>query len=135
MSGYGGMAPVAVVVALALLEYLYFVYQVGRARLRTGIPAPKTVGHEEFERYYRVQQNTLEQLVVFLPAIWIAGWYADVYAAAILGLGFVLGRAMYYRTYVNNPASRGPGFALGLAANAVLVLTGLMGAVAALLPG
>lgn len=93
------------------------------------------MGHEEFERYYRVQQNTLEQLVVFLPAIWIAGWYADVYAAAILGLGFVLGRAMYYRTYVNNPASRGPGFALGLAANAVLVLTGLMGAVAALLPG
>jgi glutathione S-transferase len=97
MNGYRGMELVAVVVALALIEYLFFVYQVGRARLRCGVPAPKTSGHEEFERYYRVQQNTLEQLVVFLPAIWLAGWYADVYAAAILGLGFVLGRAMYYR--------------------------------------
>lgn len=129
------MELIAVVAAIALLQYLYFVYQVGRARLRCGVPAPRTTGHEEFERYYRVQQNTLEQLVVFLPAIWIAGWYADVYAAAILGLGFVLGRAMYYRAYVNNPAGRGPGFALGLAANAVLVITALVGAVAALLPG
>jgi glutathione S-transferase len=135
MNGYGGMEPVAIVVALALIEYLFFVYQTGRARLRCGVPAPKTVGHEEFERHYRVQQNTLEQLIVFLPAIWIAGWYADVYAAAILGLGFVLGRAMYYRAYVNDPAARGPGFALGLAANAVLVITALVGAIAALLPG
>lgn len=129
------MELIAVVSALALLQYLFFVFQVARARQRCGLPAPRTAGHEEFERYYRVQQNTLEQLVVFLPAVWMAGWYADVVAAAILGLGFLLGRTMYYRAYVNDPTARGPGFALGLAANAVLVLTGLMGAVAALLPG
>ncbi len=129
-----GMELIAIVSALALIEYLYFAYQVGRARVRFGVPAPKTAGHPEFERYFRVQQNTLEQLVVFLPAVWMAGWYADVNAAAILGLGFVLGRAMYYVAYVRDPARRGPGFALSLAANAVLVITAMVGALASLLP-
>jgi glutathione S-transferase len=129
---FAGMEPVAIVSALALLEYIFFMYQVGKARVRFEVPAPKTSGHPEFERYFRVQQNTLEQLVIFLPALWMAGWYADVYAAAILGLGFVLGRAMYYVAYVRDPRKRGPGFALSLAANAVLVATALAGALASL---
>lgn len=126
------MEIVAIVAVVVLAEYLYFVYQVGRARQRCGLPAPHVTGNAEFERYYRVQQNTLEQLAVFLPALWMAAWFADVNTAAAAGIAFALGRAMYYRAYVNNPSRRGPGFALTLAANAVLLLSALAGALARL---
>jgi hypothetical protein len=59
---------VAVVAALALLEYLIIGTLTGQARGRYGVKAPAVTGHPIFERWMRVQQNTIEQLVVFLPA-------------------------------------------------------------------
>jgi glutathione S-transferase len=123
-----GMELVALVTAVALLEYLFFAYQTLRARRRTGLPAPAVTGHPEFERYHRVQQNTLEQLVVFVPSLWLAAAYADVRAAVTLGVGFIIGRAMYYQGYVDHPERRHAGFALSLAANVLLVLSALAGA-------
>ena len=45
-----------------------------------------------------------------------------------LGLVFILGRALYARGYVIDPAKRGPGFGLTLLANVVLLVGGLVGA-------
>lgn len=60
------MAYVDIVTALAVLQFLVFGCKVARARWRYGVKAPKVAGNPVFERHFRVQQNTLEQLVVFL---------------------------------------------------------------------
>ena len=66
---------VALVTNLAVLEYAVFALLVGLARGRTGVLAPETSGHPEFERYFRVQQNTLERLVIFIPSLWVFSYY------------------------------------------------------------
>ena len=125
------MELVSVVISLALMEYLVFTWQCGQARGRFGIAAPAVTGNLEFERRFRVQQNTLEQLIIFVPAIWMFGNFVDAYVAAGLGLVFVLGRFLYGRGYAVDPAKRGPGFGLTLLSNAVLLIGGLVGALIA----
>lgn len=123
---------VAIVAALVLIEYLVLVFLTGQARGRYGVAAPGTTGHPIFERWFRVQGNTVEQLVVFLPGLWLFAHYVSPHGAAALGLVFALGRALFARGYVQDPARRGPGFLLTLAANAILVVGGLIGAILAL---
>ncbi|MFQ5418460.1 MAG: MAPEG family protein [Myxococcota bacterium] len=125
------MSLVCIVASLALIEYLVFVVQCGQARGRFGVAAPATHGHTEFERYYRIQQNTIEQLVVFLPALFLFAHFVDTLFAAILGMVFVLGRALYARGYAIDPARRGPGFLLTIGSNVLLLLGGLVGAILA----
>ena len=126
--------PLTIVVCmLALIEYIAFSMLVGRARGLYGVEAPATSGHELFDRYYRVHINTLEQLAVFLPAVVAFAIVISDLWAALLGLLFVVGRALYAVQYVKDPASRGPGMLLGFVANIVLVLGALGGAVVGLL--
>ena len=119
---------VAFVAGLALVEYWIFTWQCGRARGRLGVPAPATTGNPEFERYLRVQYNTIEQLVIFLPALFGFAYFASPGWAAALGLVFIVGRALFARGYVRDPAQRGPGFGLTLLANTILLLGSLVGA-------
>ena len=121
------MEATALVTALALIQYQVFAALVGRARGRTGVKAPATTGHPEFERYFAVQRNTLEQLVTFLPALWLFSYYVNGWAAAGLGLVFVFGRSLYFSTYVKDPAKRGPGFIIGQLAHFALILGALVG--------
>jgi hypothetical protein len=125
------MELVAFVAGLALIEYLVILLECGRARGRLGVPAPATTGHPEFERYLRVQYNTIEQLVIFLPALFGFAHYVSPAGAAALGLVFIAGRALYARGYVRDPAKRGPGFGLTLLANAALLLGATGGALLA----
>ena len=118
----------AIVTALALLEYMGISILVGRARVKYGIKAPATTGHEVFERTFRVHQNTLEQIVVFLPALWLFGTQVSGGWGALIGMGFIVGRAIYAKGYVADPEKRGPGFLIGFVANAVLLIGGLIGA-------
>jgi uncharacterized membrane protein YecN with MAPEG domain len=127
------MALVAIVAALALIEYSVFALQVGQARQRYGVKAPATTGHDLFERHYRVQQNTLEQLVVFLPSLYLFAAFVSGWVAALLGVAFVVGRAIYARGYLADPEKRSAGFLIGFAASNVLLLGGLLGAVLAAL--
>ena len=127
------MEAVAIVAALVLVEYMVIVWLTGQARGRYGVPAPAMTGHPVFERWSRVQGNTVEQLVIFFPALWLFASYVHAGAAAGLGLVFLVGRALFARGYVADPARRGPGFILSYIPNAVLVLGGLAGAIAAAL--
>ena len=124
---------VEIVLALALLEFMYFGFAVGQARVRYQCPAPATTGNEIFERYFRVQMNTLEQLVVLIPAIFLFAYLIDARWAAGLGAVFIVGRFLYFRSYVSDPKKRGLGFGLTMLPNVVLVLGTLVGAVRGLL--
>lgn len=124
---------VALVAGLALLEYAVFLFLCGQARGRFEVPAPATTGHPVYERYFRVQMNTIEQLVLFLPGLFGFAHYVSPSWAAGIGVVFLVGRALYARGYVADPARRGPGFLLTLGANLVLVLGAVVGAVLRLL--
>ena len=101
---------------------------VGKSRSQLGIEAPKIIGDEKFERVFRVQQNTLEQLVVFLPALWLLGYYMHWDIAAALGVLFLVGRIMYARGYIEDPSKRAPGFIIGVLAQLMLLIGGIVGA-------
>jgi glutathione S-transferase len=126
------MRYVAIVTVLALLEYQFFGIMVGRARGRYGIAAPATTGHEVFERHFRVHMNTLEQLALFLPALWIFGYYVSEVWAAGLGTVWIIGRAIYCMLYVKEPKSRTLGFALTALPMLAMLLGVLIWAVRAL---
>lgn len=127
------MAVIAIVTGLALIEYMAFSLRVGMARGKYGVEAPATSGDEIFERHYRVQQNTLEQLMVFLPSLWLFAQFVSINVAAGLGLVFIAGRALYAVSYIADPKKRTAGFLIGYLANAVLVLGSIGGAVRAML--
>jgi uncharacterized membrane protein YecN with MAPEG domain len=116
------MELVAVVIGLALLEYFVFGALVGRARVQYKVDAPAIAGHPVFERYFRVQQNTLELLVMFVPATWLFGTFVSTNWAAILGAVYLVGRIVYLRTYVADPARRSAGFGLSILPILVMIL-------------
>jgi uncharacterized membrane protein YecN with MAPEG domain len=126
------MEYVAIVTALALLVYMYMGFQVGAGRGKYKVEAPAISGDPTWERLYRVQINTVEQLVVFLPALWIFAYLGNPVWAAAIGSVFVIGRVIYMVTYVQDPARRTIGFLLGFLANVVLVIGVLVQAVRAL---
>src|SRR5882762_9314086 len=89
----------ALVTLLALALYFSTGLMVAKARQKFGVVLPATTGHTDFERVFRVQQNTLEWMPIFLPALWLFALYVgDVWAAA-LGLIWVVGRLIYIRGY------------------------------------
>jgi glutathione S-transferase len=127
------MPYVDIVTALALLQFLMFGYKVGGARGRYGIKAPAITGNEIFERYFRVQQNTLELLVVFIPSLYLFSRYFNPLIAAALGVIYLVGRQIYAAAYVKDPAARSAGFGMSFLPTAALLLGGAVGAVRALI--
>ena len=122
------MPYVHIVLALALLEFFLFCLAVARARDTYNVPAPATTGHEVFERYFRVQMNTLEQLVIFVPSIILFGAYVSPWLAAALGVVFIVGRGLYFKGYVRAAEGRHTGFMLSVIPNVTLLVGGLLGA-------
>jgi glutathione S-transferase len=122
----------ALVVLLSVLEFMVFGSLVGAARARHKIAAPATSGHPIFERTFRVHYNTLEMLVVFIPAIWLFGMYLNPRWGAIIGVVFLVGRALYAAGYIRAPEKREVGAMLSFASVAVLLLGAIFGVVRAL---
>jgi len=123
------MAYVDTVTALALLQFVYFGIQVGRARARFGVKAPAITGNDQFERSFRVQQNTLETIVVFLPSLYLFSRYFNPLWAAGLGVVYLIGRQVYAAAYVKDPAKRSLGYGLTVLPILALLVGGLIGAV------
>lgn len=120
---------------LALAQYLWFAILVGRARARYAIAAPAVTGHPIFERYYRVQMNTLELLVLLLPSLGFASLYVPPLWPALLGAVYLVGRQLYCRAYVADPARRELGFTLSMVPIVTLLLIAIVGSMARLLRG
>jgi glutathione S-transferase len=125
---------VALATLLALLVYAWIFMRVGQARYKYGVEAPSVTGNLDFERHYRVQVNTIESLVVFLPSLWLFAifWNADLIAAA-LGLVWAFGRILYAVGYAKAASSRSQGFTISAVALLILLLGALAGVVWALI--
>jgi glutathione S-transferase len=122
---------VDLVAVLAVIQMIFFGVLVGRARGRYGVKAPAVSGHELFERAYRVQMNTLELMVAFLPALFIAAKYWPQAYVAGVGAVYLLGRLIYWRSYVADPSSRALGFGLSM----LPILALLIGSLVAIIRG
>ena len=120
---------VELIAMLVVVQYLFFGVQVGRARGRYGVKAPAVSGHEGFERIYRVQMNTLELMVALLPSLFVAARFWPAPWVAGLGAVYLIGRFIYWRAYVGNPASRTLGFLLSMLPILKLMVLALAGAV------
>jgi len=121
-----GFHELGIVTLLALLEYSIFGVMVGRARQKYGVEAPATTGNPEFERYFRVQMNTLESLIIFIPALWIFSLSVNYHFGVALGLLFVVARIIYAQGYLSAPAKRAPGAIATAVINTILVLGSLI---------
>jgi len=119
----------ALVTILAIALYYYMGFRVGQMRSKHGVKAPAVTGAAEFERALRVQLNTLEHLTAFIVLLWLATIYFAWFPllAPLLGVVWIIGRAMYMDAYMKDPAKRGPGFGVSSAAEILLLLLALTG--------
>ncbi|OED36608.1 hypothetical protein AB833_26525 [Chromatiales bacterium (ex Bugula neritina AB1)] len=124
---------IELVAILAVLQFFFFGAMTGQARRNSGLKAPAISGNEEFERMYRVQINTLEMLVAFLPALFIAGKYWSGTLIAGIGAIYLAGRIVYWRAYVTSPPTRGIGFFLSMLPTAALIVLALLGIIQTLI--
>lgn len=122
------MEATVIVTFLALAQYALFGIQVGVLRGKLNVPAPQETGPEEFERMNRVHLNTAEQLIIFLPALWLQAYYANPLYGAIVGMVYIVGRFIYRAAYLKDPKSRDLGFAMTFIPSAILLIWALVAA-------
>jgi len=112
----------AAVTLASLFLYLVFGVISGRTRSRSGLAAPAMVGNLAFERAHRVHMNTLEQMMFFLPSLWLCAFLFSDKAAAIGGVVWICARIFYAISYRRDPAARHPAFIIGMLAQLGLFL-------------
>jgi len=120
---------VNIVAVLAVFQFIVFSFLVGKAREQYGVKAPAVQGHEQFERVFRVQMNTLEQIVCFIPALLLANIYWPDLFVALVGTVYLIGRLIFRQSYISDPSKRALGFVLTLIPTVVLLIAALIGAV------
>jgi glutathione S-transferase len=125
----------ALVTLLAILLYFFTGLWVAKARQKFGVVVPATTGHADFERVFRVQQNTLEWMPIFLPLLWLFAFYVNDWGAAALGLVWIAGRVIYIRGYSEAAEKRHSGFFVQGIASGVLLVGALVGIVVRMVHG
>jgi glutathione S-transferase len=115
--------------------YFYTGFRVGNLRAKHKIQAPATSGHPEFDRAYRVQLNTLEQMGIFLPFFWVAAFYPIrwPWLAPLIGVVWLLGRILYMRGYMADPDKRLTGAATTGVSSIIMFFIAAAGVIRALL--
>lgn len=111
-----------IVTFLVLIQYTLFGIQSAQTRGKHGLEAPAQGGHPEYERMNRVHLNTAEQLVMFLPALWMYAYFVNPTYSAIFGLVFLVGRFIYRAEYLKDPKSRTLGFTLTFLPTATMLV-------------
>ncbi|KKJ00234.1 MAPEG family protein [Prochlorothrix hollandica] len=117
----------SLVTIAALILYLYTLLSVGRARFKYSVPPPAMSGNPDFDRVMRVQVNTLEQLVLFLPVLWLFSFYVSPTWGSGIGALWVIGRAFYAWGYIQEASKRTPGFGISFLSTFVLLIGSLVG--------
>ena len=123
------MLLVALISLLSLVLVFWFAIAVSRARIRYKISAPAMTGHPDFERVVRVHQNTVDNLVPFLVALWLCALLFSPLGAVVLGVVWLIARVWYALAYYGDAAKRGPAFGLSALATVLLMIGALIGIV------
>ncbi len=116
------MEAVVIITALALMQFVFFGIQVGRTRGKAGIKAPVMNGTPELDRMFRVHANTMEQLMLFIPALWLYAYFVKPLWAAGFGVVYLIGRFVYRTAYLKDPGGRTPGYAMTFLPSAVMLV-------------
>lgn len=117
----------SLVTVLTLMLFFVITANVGRARLKYKVPVPQTTGHPDFERVFRVQQNTLEQLIIFIPSLWLFSLFVSPTWGAGIGGAWVIGRVLYAWGYYQEAEKRRIGFGINVLSVIVLLIGALVG--------
>jgi glutathione S-transferase len=117
------------VTVLTLILFFVITANVGRARVKYKVPVPQTSGDPDFERVFRVQQNTLEQLILFIPSLWLFSLFVSPNWGAGIGVIWVIGRILYAWGYYQEANKRTLGFGINVLSLIVLLLGSLVGIV------
>lgn len=115
------------VTVLVVLFYFFIATRVPLARRKFNVRLPAISGHPDFERVFRVHQNTLEWMPIFLPSLWLCAIYLSDVAAAALGLVWIFARTLYYIGYAKQVEKRLPGFAIQSTVCVLLVIGSIAG--------
>lgn len=116
----------------ALAVYFIAGLLVAVARAKYKIKAPATVGDPAFERAFRAQQNMLEWMPLFLPALWLFAFAVNDIWASVLGFAWALVRLGYILAYSADATKRGPYFGAQVFIVIVLWTGALIGTIRAL---
>jgi glutathione S-transferase len=119
----------AIVSLLIVTFYFFLATRVVVARKKFNVKLPATTGAAGFERVFRVQMNTLEWMPILLVPLWLCAIYLNDIAAAVLGLVWIGGRALYFTGYSKAVEKRGPGFFIQAMACALLFVGAIIGIV------
>ncbi|ALF56007.1 membrane protein [Nostoc piscinale CENA21] len=122
----------SLITALTLVLYSVITINVGRARAKYKVMPPQMTGDPNFERVLRVQQNTLEQTILFLPGLWLFSIYINPLWGAVIGAIWLIGRIVYAWGYYQAAEKRMIGFAITTVSGMVLLLGSLIGIILAL---
>ncbi|WP_096595239.1 MAPEG family protein [Calothrix sp. NIES-2098] len=122
----------SLITALTLLLYFVVTINVGRARAKYKVPPPQMTGDPDFERVLRVQQNTLEQMIFFLPALWLFSFYVNPLWGAVIGAIWLVGRVAYAWGYYQAAEKRRIGFGISSLSGIALLLGSLVGIILSL---
>jgi glutathione S-transferase len=105
----------------ALTLYFWVSYNAGVARITYKVAAPSMDGPPAFQSIQRVQANTVEQMLLFLPALWMCAYFFSDRWAALGGTLWIIGRIVYALAYYKNPAKRSLGFGITITASVGLM--------------
>jgi glutathione S-transferase len=115
----------ALVMVLALIVIAWIVLRVGAARIKFNLL--DTEDPPEILRLTRAAANTVEQAVIFVPALWLfASAWGDM-LAAVIGVLWPIGRLIYGRDTAAAESKPELGFVITFIASALLLLGGLIG--------
>ncbi|MEG3977451.1 MAPEG family protein [Microcoleus sp. herbarium8] len=117
----------------ALILYFILTLNVGRARFKYKVSPPQMTGNPDFERVVRVHQNTLEQLILFLPSLWIFSQFISPIWAAGIGAVWIIGRILFAWGYYQAAEKRAAGFGISTLATLTLLGGSLIGIIMSLL--
>ncbi|WP_445173673.1 MAPEG family protein [Microcoleus sp.] len=117
----------------ALILYFVVTINVGRARFKYKVSPPQVTGNPDFERVLRVQQNTLEQMILFLPSLWLFSQFISPIWGAGIGAVWIIGRILFAWGYYQAAEKRAAGFGISTLATLALLGGSLTGIIMALL--
>jgi glutathione S-transferase len=104
----------AIATLLIVALTFFFSFRAGAGRLKHDVQAPAVVGPEEWNRVFRVHANTIEQLILFFPVLWIFAILVGDLHAAIAAVLWMVTRILYSQAYAADAKKRTPGFLGGL---------------------